>query len=95
MLASQDHKVVVGALQMADILMKKLPAVFSQYFQRQGVVHQIKLLSGSSNNVSDQTTPNTSSSPEATTSATSPASKTEVGLVDSNRLAPYHLCIAT
>ncbi|XP_067948711.1 E3 ubiquitin-protein ligase TRIP12-like [Watersipora subatra] len=44
MLASHDHKVVVCALQMADILMKRLPDTFSQYFQRQGVVHQIKRL---------------------------------------------------
>ena len=44
MLASQDHKVVVGALQMADILMRKLPDTFTQYFQRQGVTHQIKRL---------------------------------------------------
>lgn len=47
MLASQDHKVVVGALQMADILMRKLPSTFNQYFQRQGVMHQIRLLATS------------------------------------------------
>jgi len=47
MLASQDHKVVVGALQMADILMRRLPETFTQYFQRQGVTHQIRNLSSS------------------------------------------------
>ena len=49
MLGSQDHKVVVGALQMADILMRKLPSTFTQYFRRQGVTHQIKLLSSGTN----------------------------------------------
>ena len=44
MLASQDSKVVVGALQMADILMRKLPDTFTEYFQRQGVTHQVKCL---------------------------------------------------
>ena len=36
MMASQDVKVVVGALQMANILMQKLPDVFSVYFRREG-----------------------------------------------------------
>ncbi|KAJ8310279.1 hypothetical protein KUTeg_012144 [Tegillarca granosa] len=44
MMASQDLKVVVGAIQMADILMQKLPDIFSIYFRREGVMHQIKKL---------------------------------------------------
>ncbi|CAG0886042.1 unnamed protein product, partial [Darwinula stevensoni] len=36
MLSSQDVRVVVGALQMAQILLQKLPAVFCIYFQREG-----------------------------------------------------------
>uniref|UniRef100_H2YD19 E3 ubiquitin-protein ligase n=1 Tax=Ciona savignyi TaxID=51511 RepID=H2YD19_CIOSA len=40
MLSSNDLKVVVGALQMAMILMNKLPDVFEVYFTRQGVTHQ-------------------------------------------------------
>lgn len=36
MMASHDLKVVVGAMQMADILMQKLPDVFSIYFRREG-----------------------------------------------------------
>ena len=35
-MASQDVKVVVGALQMANILMQKLPEIFSVYFRREG-----------------------------------------------------------
>ncbi|XP_074658456.1 E3 ubiquitin-protein ligase TRIP12-like [Tubulanus polymorphus] len=44
MMASQDLKVVVGAVQMAFILMEKLPDVFSVYFRREGVMHQIQRL---------------------------------------------------
>ena len=36
MMASQDLKVVVGAVQMAHILMGKLPDIFSVYFRREG-----------------------------------------------------------
>lgn len=44
MMASNDLKVVVAAVQMAEILMQKLPDVFSIYFRREGVMHQIKKL---------------------------------------------------
>ena len=38
MMASQDIRVVVGAIQMAHILMQKLPDVFSVYFRREGTL---------------------------------------------------------
>lgn len=44
MLASPDLRVVVGALQMAEILMQKMPDVFTVYFRREGVIHQIRKL---------------------------------------------------
>ena len=44
MLASQDLRIVVGALQMAYILMEKLPAEFGVHFRREGVMHQIRHL---------------------------------------------------
>lgn len=44
MLASQDLRVVVAALQMAEILMQKLPAIFGVYFRREGVMHQVRWL---------------------------------------------------
>ncbi|XP_071797988.1 E3 ubiquitin-protein ligase TRIP12-like isoform X1 [Asterias amurensis] len=47
MMSSQDYKVVVGALQMAEILMQKLPDIFHVYFRREGVMHQVKLLAES------------------------------------------------
>ena len=46
MLASSDYKIVISALQMAEILMQKLPQIFSIYFYREGVVHQIEILIG-------------------------------------------------
>lgn len=44
MMASNDLRIVVGALQMAEILMQKLPEVFGIHFRRDGVMHQINLL---------------------------------------------------
>lgn len=39
MMASNDVKVVVGAIQMAEILMQKLPDIFSVYFRREGIFY--------------------------------------------------------
>lgn len=44
MLASPDLRVVVGAVQMANILMEKMPEVFAVFFRREGVMHQVKKL---------------------------------------------------
>lgn len=44
MMASNDLRIVVGALQMAEILMQKLPEVFGVHFRREGVIHQINQL---------------------------------------------------
>lgn len=44
MLSSHDLKIIVGAIQMAEILMSKLPEIFAIYFRREGVMHQIKRL---------------------------------------------------
>jgi E3 ubiquitin-protein ligase TRIP12 len=44
MMASPDLKIVVASIQMANILMDKLPNVFGVYFCREGVMHQIKKL---------------------------------------------------
>lgn len=44
MMASNDLRIVVGALQMAEILMSKLPDEFGVHFRREGVLHQINRL---------------------------------------------------
>ncbi|XP_037922680.1 E3 ubiquitin-protein ligase TRIP12 isoform X3 [Hermetia illucens] len=49
MMASNDLRIVVGALQMAEILMQKLPEVFGTHFRREGVIHQITQLADPSN----------------------------------------------
>ena len=36
MVSSQDLKIVVASIQMAHVLMEKLPDVFTVYFQREG-----------------------------------------------------------
>ena len=51
MLASPDLKIVVGATQMANILMEKLPEVFAIYFRREGVIHQIQKLAKGEDNL--------------------------------------------
>ncbi|CAF3649962.1 unnamed protein product [Rotaria sp. Silwood1] len=60
MLASSDYKIVACALQMAEILMKKLPQIFSIYFYREGVVHQIEILIGFGITSSSSSSSNTS-----------------------------------
>jgi len=42
MMASNDLRIVVGSLQMAEILIQKLPDVFGVHFRREGVMHQVR-----------------------------------------------------
>lgn len=44
MLKSQDYHTTVGGVQMAHILMEKLPDIFLIYFYREGVIHEITAL---------------------------------------------------
>uniref|UniRef100_A0A1D1XK93 HECT-type E3 ubiquitin transferase n=1 Tax=Anthurium amnicola TaxID=1678845 RepID=A0A1D1XK93_9ARAE len=55
-LAWKDPQVLIPALQIAEILMEKLPETFSKMFVREGVVHAIDtlILSDASNTVSVQ-----------------------------------------
>ncbi|XP_058090942.1 E3 ubiquitin-protein ligase UPL3-like isoform X2 [Magnolia sinica] len=55
-LAWKDPQVLIPALQIADILMEKLPETFSKMFVREGVVHAVDMLmlSDSSSSVSAQ-----------------------------------------
>ncbi|XP_057966486.1 E3 ubiquitin-protein ligase UPL3 [Malania oleifera] len=56
-LAWKDPQVLVPSLQIAEILMEKLPGIFSKMFVREGVVHAVDalILAGSPNTVSAQT----------------------------------------
>lgn len=59
-LAWKDPQVLVPALQIAEILMEKLPGTFSKMFVREGVVHAVDtlILAGSHNTVSAQPSSN-------------------------------------
>ncbi|XP_044488223.1 E3 ubiquitin-protein ligase UPL3-like [Mangifera indica] len=58
-LAWKDPHVLVPALQIAEILMEKLPATFSKMFVREGVVHAVDqlILVGNPNTVPAQASP--------------------------------------
>ncbi|CAI9781992.1 unnamed protein product [Fraxinus pennsylvanica] len=55
-LAWKDPQVLVPALQIAEILMQKLPGTFSKIFIREGVVHAVDslIIAGSASNTSLQ-----------------------------------------
>lgn len=44
LLKAQDYRLVVGAMQMAEVLLQKLPDIFNLYFHREGVMHQLQTL---------------------------------------------------
>ncbi|XP_074599417.1 E3 ubiquitin-protein ligase ctrip isoform X2 [Brevipalpus obovatus] len=69
MLPSPDLRVVVGAMQMVYILMDKLPDIFSIYFRREGVTHQLKKLIQSDNQDASSSTPSSSKTIAITSSS--------------------------
>ncbi|XP_039958084.1 E3 ubiquitin-protein ligase TRIP12 isoform X4 [Bactrocera tryoni] len=73
MMGSNDLRIVVGALQMAEILMQKLPDVFGTHFRREGVIYQITQLTDPNNpicaNPSPKSLPGASGSQSAPPSA--------------------------
>ena len=69
MMASNDLRIVVGALQMAEILMTKLPEVFGTHFRREGVMHQINLLADPSNPICSAPSPKSNVVPMPSASA--------------------------
>ncbi|XP_071716765.1 E3 ubiquitin-protein ligase UPL3-like isoform X2 [Rutidosis leptorrhynchoides] len=54
-LAWKDPQVLVPSLQIAEMLMEKLPETFSKMFVREGVVHAIDTLAGSSSSSDSNT----------------------------------------
>jgi E3 ubiquitin-protein ligase TRIP12 len=47
LLTQKDMTTVAKALQLAEILMHKLPGIFSKYFLKEGVVHAVEQLAAS------------------------------------------------
>ena len=52
MLSSGDLKIIVGALQLSEILLQKMPEEFGVHFRREGVLHQIQKLTDPDNPIS-------------------------------------------
>ena len=48
LLASNRLAYVATAIRLADVMMQKLPDIFSKYFKREGVLYQIDKLSSDS-----------------------------------------------
>lgn len=48
MMASSDLRIVVGSLQLAEILMQRLPEEMAVQFRREGVLHQVAQLAAHS-----------------------------------------------
>lgn len=69
MMASNDLRIVVGALQMAEILMEKLPEVFGIHFRREGVMHQINQLADPAVPICSAPSPKSNAIPVPSTSA--------------------------
>eukprot|EP01113_Clastostelium_recurvatum_P006997 TRINITY_DN1321_c0_g1_i2.p1 TRINITY_DN1321_c0_g1~~TRINITY_DN1321_c0_g1_i2.p1 ORF type:complete len:1980 (+),score=516.89 TRINITY_DN1321_c0_g1_i2:142-6081(+) len=44
LLASRDLTIVATALKMSELMLEKLPSIFSRYFRREGVVYEIERL---------------------------------------------------
>ena len=66
MLASSDLRIVVGAIEMSNILMEKLSNIFSVYFVREGVLHQFnKLMKEPDNAITEFGSPIVNSSSNA------------------------------
>ena len=42
MLSSGDLRIIVGALQMSELLLQKMPDEFGVHFRREGVLHQVQ-----------------------------------------------------
>jgi len=72
-LAWKDPQVLIPALQIAEILMEKLPGTFSKMFVREGVVHALETLicSDSSSSVPSQTSSEKDNDPSPGTTSRS------------------------
>ncbi|CAO1401704.1 unnamed protein product [Diamesa hyperborea] len=73
MMASNDLRIVVGALQMAEILMLKLPEVFGVHFRREGVMHQINQLADPAVPICSAPSPKTNAVLNISSTATTPS----------------------
>lgn len=87
MMASNDLRIVVGSMQMAEILMQKLPEIFIIHFRRDGVMHQVTLLADPKLPICEKskTTPNATPSPSVSIYEYDPNKSTPTGVLSFNR----------
>jgi len=94
MLGSNDLRIVVGALQMAEILMRQLPDVFGTHFRREGVIYQFTQLTDPSNPICANPSPkplNTSGSQLATPTANAGGSQSAPASANSLQVNPFFM----
>eukprot|EP01117_Protostelium_nocturnum_P003254 TRINITY_DN1420_c0_g1_i2.p1 TRINITY_DN1420_c0_g1~~TRINITY_DN1420_c0_g1_i2.p1 ORF type:complete len:1554 (+),score=499.41 TRINITY_DN1420_c0_g1_i2:246-4907(+) len=73
LLVSNDLTIVATAVQICEILMKKLPQVFSIYFKREGVVFEIQNLIRKHQQKDEQLKTETSTTPSTPTPSAQPS----------------------
>ncbi|BES95811.1 Hypothetical proteinE domain [Nesidiocoris tenuis] len=77
MMASQDLRIIVSALQIAEILMQKLPDLFAVHFTREGVMHEVRQLADPG--IPIGASPSKVSSPSCTSPGTSDSTAASPG----------------
>ncbi|XP_062124203.1 E3 ubiquitin-protein ligase TRIP12 isoform X4 [Drosophila sulfurigaster albostrigata] len=94
MLGSNDLRIVVGALQMAEILMRQLPDVFGTHFRREGVIYQFTQLTDPSNPICANPSPkplSTSGSQLATPTTNAGGSQSAPASANSLQVNPFFM----
>lgn len=90
MLGSNDLRIVVGALQMAEILMRQLPDVFGTHFRREGVIYQFTQLTDPSNPICANPSPKPLST-TATPTANAGGSQSAPASANSLQVNPFFM----
>ncbi|XP_041673723.1 E3 ubiquitin-protein ligase TRIP12 isoform X6 [Drosophila eugracilis] len=90
MLGSNDLRIVVGALQMAEILMRQLPDVFGTHFRREGVIYQFTQLTDPNNPICANPSPKPLST-TATPSANAGGSQSAPASANSLQVNPFFM----
>ncbi|EDW85023.2 uncharacterized protein Dwil_GK14424 [Drosophila willistoni] len=91
MLGSNDLRIVVGALQMAEILMRQLPDVFGTHFRREGVIYQFTQLTDPNNPICSQPSPKPTLSTTGTPTANAGGSQSAPASANSLQVNPFFM----
>ncbi|XP_033233514.1 E3 ubiquitin-protein ligase TRIP12 isoform X7 [Drosophila pseudoobscura] len=94
MLGSNDLRIVVGALQMAEILMRQLPDVFGTHFRREGVIYQFSQLTDPNNPICSNPSPkplSATATPTANANASAGGSQSAPASANSLQVNPFFM----